>query len=440
MSSIIPTQQQHWARRPEYELHEAAFRGSTERMIAVLSRRSINIDLGDPRGGFTPLIIASREGFSRVVRILLGSGANVSVAAVDGSTALHLAALEGHLAVTLDLIKAGADLDAGDWEGGTPLHMVAQHGHSKVMAALIAAGANVDSRVIAGATPLYVASGMGHIDVVRGLLLAKANPLLTRTMPSGKACVALDAAIEGGHMNVARELIQQVGIKGCAGASGGVDALKKAAENGHVDILAILMDVGVVDTGLALVAAAGWGGGAAVKFLSQRRQLAGSPTDVGEYVNFRNPNGYTALIRGIDCWENEGVGQLVSPGMVQLLVDAGANTTLPLQMQNEAGGVDQYRSPLAYTDERLRVKKSRGKYLTEGQLRSLGAVRRLLLRVEAVRAVSWVWHSNVAAIAQAIGDRSKTTSTNEARSPQLTFMLPILRRRRRGVLLAPLLR
>lgn len=114
---------------------------------------------------------------------------------------------------------------------------------------MIEAGANVDSRVIAGATPLFVASGMGHIDVVRGLLLAKANPLLTRTMPSRETCVALTAAVESGHANVARELIQQVGIKGCAGASGGVDALHLAAENGRVDILSIPTDAGVIDTG-----------------------------------------------------------------------------------------------------------------------------------------------------------------------------------------------
>lgn len=72
------------------------------------------------------------------------------------------------------------------------------------------------------------------------------------------------------------------------------------------------------------------------------------------------------------------MGQLFSPAVVQLLVDAGVNTMLTLQMENATGGVDKYGSPLAYTDERFRVKKARGKDLTEAQLRRLEAVRRLL--------------------------------------------------------------
>ena len=60
-------------------------------------------------------------------------------------------------------------------------------------------------------------------------------------------------------MEVAKEVIRQVGIEGCGGASGGVDALVCAAEHNHPDVLVVLTDVGVVDTGSALVYAAGCG-------------------------------------------------------------------------------------------------------------------------------------------------------------------------------------
>eukprot|EP00903_Cladosiphon_okamuranus_P014686 g13612.t1 len=60
-------------------MHEAAYDGSTKRAVALLSRGSINIDRFNPQG-FTPLMYAAQEGRSRVVRIQLSSGADVSVA------------------------------------------------------------------------------------------------------------------------------------------------------------------------------------------------------------------------------------------------------------------------------------------------------------------------------------------------------------------------
>lgn len=440
MSSVIRAQQQQWPRGPVNDLHRAACRGSTARIIALLSSGSINIDQGDPDGN-TPLMFAAQEGHSPVARILVNKGANAFQAADGGRTALHLSAHKGHLAVTVDLIKAGAPVDARTREGATPLTVAAQLGHLEVMSALIEAGANVDSRVDAGATPLFVAATAGKADAVRGLLRAKANPLLTRTTPSGTTCVALDAAAQGGHTHVVCELIRQVGIKGCCGASGGVDALRAAAETGHVDIIVMLAEAGVVDTGLALVAAARWGGEAAVKCLLQQRQLDASPTGLVGYVNFWDWYGGTALFRSLStCRDANGMVQLISPRVVRLLVDAGADTTKALRVGNEDGGVDNHGTPLAYTNQLLREKKVRGIDLTDEQLDRLEAVRRLLLRVQAVHATSWLWHSGTPSTVTAAAGTSKTTSTSRASTPQLALVLPILRRRRRGALLAPVLR
>lgn len=73
---------------PAYMLHEAAANGSTERTVALLSRRSIDIDQRSPKG-MTPLMTAAEKGFSRVARILLNRGANVAIAEKEGRTALH---------------------------------------------------------------------------------------------------------------------------------------------------------------------------------------------------------------------------------------------------------------------------------------------------------------------------------------------------------------
>lgn len=108
---MIPSPQTRSPRGPLNELHHSAMRGSTERTIALLSKGSINIDQGDPRG-VTPLMVAAERNHSRVVRVLLGKGANASVDTDCGSTALHLSANFGHRAVSAKLIKAGANLQA----------------------------------------------------------------------------------------------------------------------------------------------------------------------------------------------------------------------------------------------------------------------------------------------------------------------------------------
>lgn len=140
-----------------------------------------------------------------------------------------------------------------------------------------------------------------------------------------------------------------------------IDALQSGAKIGHVDVMISLTDAGVVDTGLGLVSAAGLGDEVAVEFFLQQRRLAGSSTGVGEYAHFRNPNGYTALFCGIDFWEDaKGVVQSISPSVVQLLVDAGADTTLALRPENQVDGVNNFGTPLAYTNKVLCGKKVLG--------------------------------------------------------------------------------
>lgn len=68
----------------------------------------------------------------------------------------------------------------------------------------------------------------------------------------------------------------------------------------------------------------------------------------------------------------------------------------------------------------------------------LGAARRLLLRMEAAHAVSWLWPRDPLLVSCAAEMPNKKTSCK--RVTHLALMLPALRRRRRGVLLTTLLR
>lgn len=441
---MSPPSLQQPPRGPRTDLHYAAYDGSVEGTIAVLSLGTISIDQGDPEA-MTPVMLAAIGGHTRVVNFLLSRNANLSLINSDHRTALHISAECGHLTVTTDLVKAGADLDVRDVEGVTPLHLAVQYGHPAVAAVLIDAGADLNIRGVDRATPFFLAAGFGRIDTARKLLHAKANPLLSATTSFGVTLLPLDEAARLGHSNMVRELIKQLGIEGCAGAGGGRQALCLAVENGHVNIMAILMDGGVVDTGEALVSAARWGVEAAVKFLLQRRQLTGPLTGLDGYVNFCDSLGCPALFHSIDVARYVGNKlQLVSPRVVRLLIDAGASTKSAVRL-TRGGRVFCFETPLAFTNEFLLAKKGSGVDLSEEQLLRLDAVRRLLLRVDEVHAVSWLWHTNAPTtkpVKHGGTHRAKKPST-----PPLPLLLwltavPMLRRRarRRGLVMAALIR
>ena len=283
----------------------------------------------------------------------------------EGTTALHLAAERGNPRVLAVLIKAGADLNPKDTtSGATPLLLAAERGQSDVMAALIEAGANVDTCNNNGASPFFLAARNGHIDPVRELLRANASPLLSIVVETGEHFVPLDVASYN-DSEVVRALIQQRGIIACAGESGGVDALTVvAAQKGHAEIVGMLVDAGVVDTGKALIAAARWGGGVVVTFLLQQRKLAGSPPGLAGYVNFCDDVGSTPLFGSIDAYPDyEGMPGQVSPRVVRLLLDAGADTSSSVHVTDTSGGAVLFSgTSLAFTTGcLLREKKRRCK-------------------------------------------------------------------------------
>ena len=120
-------------------------------------------------------------------------------------------------------------------------------------------------------------------------------------------------------------------------------------------------------------------------------------------------------------------------------MDAGAHTTSAVRIVDSAGGRVFDGTPMALTTRSLREKKTGRTKATEEQLHRLDAIQRLLVRVEAVHAVSWLWPYRVPCIVRAAVESESGTKVAPA---PLTLMLPMLRRRARRprVLLAALLR
>lgn len=247
--------------------------------------------------------------------------------------------------------------------------------------------------------------------------------------------VPLDVAAHMGHLEVARELVQEHGIEGCGSATGVFTALVLAAENQHMEVMEMLTSAGVVDTGMALHAAVICGRETSAKFLLPQQEEESKARDEGAGpLDIHSPGGATPLVCSIQACCS------CSARITRLLVDAGADITTAVRPTDEGGVVTFDDTPLALADLYLSEEKIEGKDATESQVYSLEAIRRLLMRVEAVHALSWLWANGVPSVTHAAAEHAGR-ATKET-SISLISILQILRRRagRRRVLLAALFR
>ncbi|CAN0567586.1 unnamed protein product, partial [Ectocarpus sp. 12 AP-2014] len=158
--------------------------------------------------------------------------------------------------------------------------------------------------------------------------------------------------------------------------------------------MAILTETGLVDTGKALYLAAGIGHEACVKFLLRHRRKESGCGDEDAYVNACEIEGSTPLVLCIQgCLSH-------APRIVRMLVDAGADTTSPVRMTTAKGELAFNDTPLGFTALFYREELVE-KPATKEHLHRLEAIRRLLLRVKAVHAVSWLWPSEAPFIGRA---------------------------------------
>lgn len=107
----------------------------------------------------TPLILASTNGMTAIVKTLLKRNVAVDKTDGDGWTALKRASNQGHEEIVTLLLKAGASPNIVDHEGWTPLINAAGKGHVGVCKALLKAGADANATGARGRTPLLQAIG-----------------------------------------------------------------------------------------------------------------------------------------------------------------------------------------------------------------------------------------------------------------------------------------
>lgn len=118
--------------------------------------------------GWTPLHLAAFFGRRAAVERLLTAGVDLNAISHNAlkNTPLHAALAGRHTEVALLLIGAGADVTIADGGGHTPFHIAAEEGFVPVVKALLARGADAHAVDADDRTPLSRAAARGHTEVV----------------------------------------------------------------------------------------------------------------------------------------------------------------------------------------------------------------------------------------------------------------------------------
>ena len=235
----------------------AAARGRMARAVKVLKQllgAGADINLADA-DGYSPLYLAGHFGMPEFVTILLTAGADVEQRANNGFTPLGQAVFDGQTPCVELLLGARAAvdrLDAADGSGRAPLWHAASSGHADCLRLLLASGAdvglaptcgNAKDEFLAGTTAFFIACQRGHIECAEALL--QAGAAVDETLRDCDGFSALLMAAANGHPDCVRVCIG-AGANVNIVAKSGLAPLSAACYHGHHTSARLLIEGGAV--------------------------------------------------------------------------------------------------------------------------------------------------------------------------------------------------
>ncbi len=216
-------------------------------VVHALLNNNAKPNMVNTRNGSFPLLVASENGHAEVVQALLDKNAEPNkVNAANGSFPLLVASLNGRFDAVRILLKNGADpnkIDPG--QGGFPLLLAAESGHVDVVQVLLDKDADpneVNPRN--GTFPLLMACQNGHFDVALVLLDQGADP---NQVESKTGAFPLLMASQGCHVAII-ELLLARGAEAGAATYHGVTAINAAKQEGHQEVVDLLIAAGTKKT------------------------------------------------------------------------------------------------------------------------------------------------------------------------------------------------
>lgn len=140
--------------------------------------------------GSTALHIASAYGHCDMVRILIGSGADIDCLSDDGETPLNLSIRQGHDDVAAQLIDNKCSLTIRDNKGNLPVHLAVHHDRPLITNMILNKTDDSSAREMVNIknknyTPLHIAANNGNYEMAR-LLLASGADVAVKDSESGE--------------------------------------------------------------------------------------------------------------------------------------------------------------------------------------------------------------------------------------------------------------
>jgi ankyrin repeat protein len=288
--------------------------GSVDALRLLLSKGA-NVNAVETRTGTTALIWAALENRAEAVRVLTNAGADVNarskitayphtppgvigdaleegysyvgqtVLPKGGWTALMYAARQGARDAARALVDCGADLNVADQDGTPALTFAIVNGHYDVAALLVEKGADVNQPDRTGATPLYSAVDM------HTLVTSFGRPELPRIVTEGSAGAAKMLLAHGADPDkpLKTKVLKRTYQAGDARLAEGATPLMRAAKAGDLAMMALLVESGA-DTDRTNAA-----GETALHIAANLPKVVRFLTDEGASTDIKNGKGQTPL-------------------------------------------------------------------------------------------------------------------------------------------------
>ena len=351
-------------------LCEAAALGHEE-IVAVLLAAGADIQpVTQPIGpglGTAALHIAAAQGHAGTVKQLIDAGSDVDAAGymarlefTANAPSLHLAAALGHETTVRTLIDAGADNHATGWLHSDPhtvspstfdekesqttaLIIATSNGHTEIVKILIEAGADLEATGLSGCTAripvtpgtrnpcfsdfmagdvmapaLHTAVAIGHEEITRMLLQAGAKVDAISRSTEDEVFTPLYLASVAGYLSIVTMLLA-AGASMCKVPPGQLHSLVAAADKGHTEVVAKLVEAGAdVNARSEGVSALG------VAAAKGDVQLVEDLVRLGAYTDFADYFGQTAFMIAAARGHRE---------VVQTLLNEAARSSKPCVMR-----------------------------------------------------------------------------------------------------------